>query len=233
MKHPRPDRRISITRTVFAITIGLSSLGLHATSYAASLPIVNAGFESPALSDTAFTSNTIPGWNGTDTSAIWNFGAYNPPTGYFPEQAPEGSNVAYIERGAIYQILSSVLNADTDYKLNVFVGDSLVDPLPGFAVQLRAGGEILAETTGPAPLDGSFQLITLDYHASAANPSIGQELEIWFIESAFDKSSEAYFDNVILDAVVSTVPEPETYAMLLAGLGLLGFMARRRKELAV
>lgn len=28
---------------------------------------------------------------------------------------------------------------------------------------------------------------------------------------------------------VSSVPEPETYAMLLAGLGLVGFMARRRK----
>ena len=27
------------------------------------------------------------------------------------------------------------------------------------------------------------------------------------------------------------VPEPETYAMLLAGLGLIGFMARRRKEI--
>jgi hypothetical protein len=35
-------------------------------------------------------------------------------------------------------------------------------------------------------------------------------------------------DNVNLQANV--VPEPETYAMLLAGLGLLGFMARRRKE---
>jgi hypothetical protein len=30
--------------------------------------------------------------------------------------------------------------------------------------------------------------------------------------------------------VVGTIPEPETYAMLLAGLGLLGFIARRRKS---
>ena len=30
-------------------------------------------------------------------------------------------------------------------------------------------------------------------------------------------------------AIGSLIPEPETYAMLLAGLGLLGFIARRRK----
>ena len=30
-------------------------------------------------------------------------------------------------------------------------------------------------------------------------------------------------------AVIGNIPEPETYAMLLAGLGLLGFIARRRK----
>lgn len=40
-------------------------------------------------------------------------------------------------------------------------------------------------------------------------------------------------DNVgiVLDNVsVSAVPEPETYAMLLAGLGLMGTIARRRKS---
>jgi phage terminase large subunit-like protein len=29
--------------------------------------------------------------------------------------------------------------------------------------------------------------------------------------------------------VAAPIPEPETYAMLLAGLGLLGFMARRKR----
>ena len=38
-------------------------------------------------------------------------------------------------------------------------------------------------------------------------------------------------DNVeVTLGTAATVPEPETYAMMLAGLGLLGFVARRRKQ---
>ena len=36
----------------------------------------------------------------------------------------------------------------------------------------------------------------------------------------------------ITRTVISAVPEPETYAMLLAGLAVTGFAARRRKPLA-
>jgi phospholipase/lecithinase/hemolysin len=37
---------------------------------------------------------------------------------------------------------------------------------------------------------------------------------------------------ILGNAMVAAIPEPETYAMLLAGLGLLGFMARRRQRKA-
>jgi hypothetical protein len=37
-------------------------------------------------------------------------------------------------------------------------------------------------------------------------------------------------DNVSLSVMTAAVPEPSTYAMLLAGLGAVGFVARRRKQ---
>ena len=42
--------------------------------------------------------------------------------------------------------------------------------------------------------------------------------------------SSAGFEEWSTRHAVAAIPEPETYAMLLAGLGLLGFAARRRKQ---
>jgi len=41
------------------------------------------------------------------------------------------------------------------------------------------------------------------------------------------------FDATVTSMTVSSVPEPETYAMLLAGLGLVGWAARRGKQAEV
>lgn len=42
-------------------------------------------------------------------------------------------------------------------------------------------------------------------------------------------SSVAQAAMSIDESIMTTVPEPETYLMMLVGLGLVGFVARRRK----
>lgn len=46
------------------------------------------------------------------------------------------------------------------------------------------------------------------------------------VQSFAGGGSESFINNQF---VVTAIPEPETYIMLLAGLGLVGFMGRRRK----
>jgi hypothetical protein len=45
-----------------------------------------------------------------------------------------------------------------------------------------------------------------------------------------DWSDADYNDMVVGVKVAAPIPEPETYALMLAGLGVVGFMARRRRQ---
>jgi len=51
-------------------------------------------------------------------------------------------------------------------------------------------------------------------------------------ESYLNIHTSLFTGGPIRGFLIAAVPEPETYAMMLAGLGLLGFVARRRKQIA-
>ncbi len=79
----------------------------------------------------------------------------------------------------------------------------------GYGGYSIAGNSITGfEYNGIVQLTGSFTTLTI-----STNPG-----EYW------------HGFNVGSDSFATAVPEPETYAMLLAGLGLLGFVGRRRRS---
>lgn len=84
-----------------------------------------------------------------------------------------------------------------------------------FAVALKAGNEFALWGFDNVVVDGwdsgTFSIVFTNTGASSANLS---HLVVFGRESG--------------QGSISAVPEPQTYAMLLAGLGLLGFAARRR-----
>ena len=82
--------------------------------------------------------------------------------------------------------------------------------------------------------DGFPQTLIRQYTLDSA--VLASIISLGYLDIVIDRNSSGDFygfDYLKLnDYSVAVVPEPETYAMLLAGLGLLGFTARRRKNLS-
>jgi hypothetical protein len=107
----------------------------------------------------------------------------------------------------------------------------------GFAFDFSAWQEV--GSTTPAQISVSYFDAAdnlIGSHARTIDPSLGWESYNSFLTTGYvsDSANIARIsiagDGVVLDNLTYTqpVPEPETYALMLAGLGLLGFAARRR-----
>jgi hypothetical protein len=101
--------------------------------------------------------------------------------------------------------------------------------ISGFATELWSGGDVLAfgnETTVADPAAGtSFTTSTINY--TSLHPGSTYEIHA---SGMVIGSSGSYGGNLVLNTI-TPVPEPEIYAMLVAGLGVLGFVSRRKRQL--
>ena len=93
----------------------------------------------------------------------------------------------------------------------------------------------LAGSAGSDPsFAGSFDYgrVTLDYWEQKPDGSLGAKSSASYdLKTGKGNAAavSAVFAQGLMGPQVAAVPEPETYAMLLAGLGVIGFAAKRRR----
>ncbi len=107
-------------------------------------------------------------------------------------------------------VAASVTNVE------IFAGPFAINNILGFSATLDASP--LTLTTVPFP-GGAAQVL------AAATSLLAGSHTLTIMGTAGDFGA-TYGGNI----VATTVPEPETLAMMLAGLGALGFLARRRQN---
>ena len=112
--------------------------------------------------------------------------------------------------------------------------DSFVVPVGWDPITIQADPGIPASgfvdairTAGPVPT-GSFSGFSAEFHYAPGLTPAAQMFQL-LLSANFDIIVES---TTTLTPVIAPVPEPETYALMLAGLGVVGWAARRRKTVA-
>ena len=138
-----------------------------------------------------------------------------------------------ITLSGLYGVTSATGRTSTDFP------NSFIDAINlNWTAQVLNGGTVVQWTHNGAGTGnfGSVQHI-FGFHvfASGAQDGLVSLTTDGFSRDTNNPLPNNSFDVDISGSVngpVAAVPEPETYAMMLAGLGLLGFAARRRKQKA-
>lgn len=132
------------------------------------------------------------------------------------------SNIALIEQGD-YLLLGSGSTADVSGKL--WVRD-VAAPLTQLTADIQTTGPL--DQQGPA-LNSWTANASADLSSWTGTQSVNVTVRDILLASTSAGASVASVDKAFVGLTVTPVPEAETYAMMLAGLGLVGWRIGRRR----
>ncbi|OGU24319.1 MAG: hypothetical protein A2580_06600 [Hydrogenophilales bacterium RIFOXYD1_FULL_62_11] len=151
-----------------------------------------------------------------------------------------------------YITTASVIDAATDTNFNLkFLGASGAQLLADTNTQIGAGASVIVTDPSYMSYAGSAQWGSNWGSAfnGVSTGLIGNDLGMYLLSqtsgayavrnsasvySALEQGGSQVFANLDMNGnltIAAAVPEAETYAMMLAGLGLVGFMAARRRSM--
>lgn len=116
---------------------------------------------------------------------------------------------------------------DASTTVSVTYGVNVVNNAPIYGSS--GGFTAVGSPAGPTFLAGPLFLDSSAFSGSTSSTFVtegGQFSMFQQVTVNYEGGSAVSFDS----HQIAAIPEPETYAMMLAGLGLMGFIARRRKQ---
>ena len=183
--------------------------------------------------------NGTSGWNFSGSSKVIlgkDVGTYNSIDLLLMINIYKNGNVALFgsdnsvngNNGNITQILNTVIGQNYDL---TFDYDAIGSAYPQHIdVFISNGSDVLEYDRFKTLAKEHLDLLMTKYTMNFTALSTQTTLRFFDPNIANPVHADGALDNVSVSAV-SAVPEPDTYTMLLAGLGLMGFMLRRRKTL--
>lgn len=221
--------------------LGILMLGFSASAFAATPSIDFSSGSMSSFNGSNTTSTTVGGitidgftyssgaytdsqlWLRNESSTERGFGVCSS-----GESCTGGGNPSELSNTVNHEVIRLTLSAGSKWS-DLFV--SSLDSASG-----GEGGTLWWSNTATPMLS------TLGFTNFSYDSTLGVARSIWNdVSGSIDPNAKYLFFTsnahvgansgyLVWGANVSPVPEPSTYAMLLAGLGLLGFIANRRKS---
>lgn len=171
------------------------------------------------------TLSFASGGISVNATASYNGGAFGSGAAVVQDHENGYNNAASIGAGlGVYHQLN---NSSDD---NITVGEALKlsfnKTVTLSAIGLRDDGHNTSFSAG-TKFDYSFDNLNWTSANLTSSVALNHTGQDFYIRYGSTNGAQFYLSSM----TVAAVPEPETYAMLMAGLGVIGFISRRRKAL--